>query len=157
MRKIKSPHKAGKILKFYGGSNNSNIDVLLSRLEKVKSNGSSKWLACCPAHDDKSPSLSIRDAGDRVLLHCFGGCSVYDICAAIGMGVHDLFAGGKAPHEIIPGVLRRDFIDTLLIESLICEIAASDLACGKKLSESEINRMQLARKFVSAARGVPNV
>jgi len=33
------------------------------------------WLACCPAHDDREPSLAIRDGEDgRVLVHCHAGC-----------------------------------------------------------------------------------
>ena len=34
------------------------------------------WIACCPAHDDRTPSLSIAEGSDgRVLLTCFAGCS----------------------------------------------------------------------------------
>lgn len=37
--------------------------------------GRGKWTACCPAHNDRSPSLSIREeAAGRVLVHCFAGC-----------------------------------------------------------------------------------
>lgn len=33
------------------------------------------WTARCPAHDDKTPSLSIRDAdGGKVLIRCHTGC-----------------------------------------------------------------------------------
>jgi len=33
------------------------------------------WMARCPAHDDREPSLSIRDADDsKVLVHCHAGC-----------------------------------------------------------------------------------
>lgn len=59
-----------------------NIEDVLSQLHGVRSCGSDKWTALCPAHPDKNPSLSIRQDGDRVLLHCFAGCSFADICAA---------------------------------------------------------------------------
>ena len=30
-----------------------------------------EWSACCPAHDDRNPSLSIREGSDgKVLIHC---------------------------------------------------------------------------------------
>lgn len=38
------------------------------------------WLACCPAHDDREPSLAIRDGDDgRVLVHCHAGCDQRDV------------------------------------------------------------------------------
>jgi|SRR5262245_11802043 len=33
------------------------------------------WIARCPAHEDRTPSLSIAQAEDRVLVHCHAGCS----------------------------------------------------------------------------------
>jgi len=34
----------------------------------------SAWLACCPAHPDRNPSLRITQGYSRVLLHCYAGC-----------------------------------------------------------------------------------
>ena len=69
-----------------------NADELLGRLDRVKRNGGG-WLARCPAHEDRNPSLSITegDAG-RILLHCHAGCTVEEIVAALGLRVVDLFA-----------------------------------------------------------------
>ena len=39
----------------------------------------SAWLACCPAHPDKNPSLRIAQGDSRVLLHCYAGCSAGSI------------------------------------------------------------------------------
>jgi hypothetical protein len=65
---------------------------ILSRLQSVRATGPDRWQAHCPAHEDKSPSLSIRDAGDgRTLLHCFAGCAVDDILASIGMSWEALY------------------------------------------------------------------
>ena len=41
------------------------------------------WMARCPAHDDRTPSLSIRQGDDRVLIHCFAGCSQQAVIAAL--------------------------------------------------------------------------
>src|SRR5262245_36796603 len=50
------------------------------------------WSARCPAHDDRSPSLSIGvGEGRRVLLHCHAGCTPESIVASIGMTLADLF------------------------------------------------------------------
>ena len=43
----------------------SPIDCVLSRLERVKRTGPDRWVAQCPAHDDRRPSLSIRKAEDH--------------------------------------------------------------------------------------------
>jgi DNA primase len=67
------------------------LELLLSRLDKVKSSGADKYIACCPAHDDKTPSLSIRQANDRVLIHCFAGCGANDILDSIGLDYDTLY------------------------------------------------------------------
>jgi putative DNA primase/helicase len=41
------------------------------------------WMARCPAHDERTPSLSIRYANDRILVHCFGGCDQKTVLDAL--------------------------------------------------------------------------
>jgi hypothetical protein len=41
------------------------------------------WVACCPAHEDNNPSLSITQSDDQVLVHCFAGCSQEDVITAL--------------------------------------------------------------------------
>ena len=41
------------------------------------------WTACCPAHDDREPSLSIHDADGKVLVRCHAGCDQSDVIAAL--------------------------------------------------------------------------
>lgn len=79
------------------------IDVVLARLDKPRRTGKG-WAARCPAHEDKSPSLSITEAdGAKVLLHCFSGCNARDVLAAIGLEWKDLF-----PESLSPDA-RRDY------------------------------------------------
>lgn len=76
------------------------LDKVLSCLDKVKSAGTNKWKACCPAHDDKNPSLAISETLDgTVLLKCWAGCTVQDIVSAIGLELRDLFPGNKQPRR----------------------------------------------------------
>lgn len=50
------------------------------------------FTATCPAHEDRTPSLSIREGdGELVLLHDHGGCTVEAIVAALGLTMADLF------------------------------------------------------------------
>lgn len=46
------------------------------------------WMACCPAHDDRNPSLSLTERNGRILVHCHAGCSqeaVIDALRARGL------------------------------------------------------------------------
>jgi len=64
---------------------------IASKLTKAKKTASG-YLACCPAHDDRSPSLSISEgSGGKILLKCFAGCSTDSIVRAIGLEMKDLF------------------------------------------------------------------
>ncbi|MGE5568911.1 MAG: CHC2 zinc finger domain-containing protein, partial [Rhodospirillales bacterium] len=41
------------------------------------------WMARCPAHDDRSPSLAIHERDGRVLVHCFAGCGQEAVIEAL--------------------------------------------------------------------------
>lgn len=41
------------------------------------------FVACCPAHDDKEPSLSLRDADGHLLVHCHAGCDQRAVVGAL--------------------------------------------------------------------------
>jgi len=46
----------------------------------------------CPAHEDRTPSLSVDEGeGGRALVHCFAGCSAKAIASALGLETADLF------------------------------------------------------------------
>ena len=67
-------------------------ETLLNQLHKVKHKGSGRYLACCPAHDDKTPSLAVTESADgTILIHCFAGCSPDEILGAVGLEMTDLF------------------------------------------------------------------
>ena len=72
------------------------IADLLSRLDQVTQRGH-RFSAKCPAHDDRSPSLSIAEGEKGVLVHCFGGCSVDEICRSLGLELKDLFYDAGLP------------------------------------------------------------
>ena len=43
-----------------------------------------EWMARCPSHDDRTPSLSLGDAHDgKVLVHCHAGCDQEHVIAAL--------------------------------------------------------------------------
>jgi hypothetical protein len=82
-----------------------------------------QWLAHCPAHDDAKPSLSVTESDGRILLHCFAGCSVDAICAALGISVADLFmrdndGSGKRTERIVAVYDYRDASGRLLFQTV---------------------------------------
>jgi len=91
----------------HSGAAQNPIDLVLSILTDAKpsSNG---WTAKCPAHDDKTPSLSIKENPDgSVLLYCHGGCETEDVCGAMGIRTADLFpssfkTAGQVPRKENP-------------------------------------------------------
>lgn len=76
------------------------VHDIVSRLDQCRQVGGDKWMARCPSHDDKGPSLSIRDAGDgRTLIHCFAGCGAVDVLTAIGLELSDLYPPTENHYE----------------------------------------------------------
>jgi hypothetical protein len=132
---------------------------LLSRLDKVRKTGPNSWVACCPAHDDKSPSLSIRDGDDgRILFHCFAGCSIDSILGAVGLTINDLFPERLAYNH---SPLRRSFpaadvLETIAREASIVAVAACNIRQGITLSDEDHARLLLASERIFEARRLAN-
>lgn len=76
------------------------IDDFVARLQGVKKVASG-WEALCPAHDDRKPSLSVKEGDDgRVLINCLShGCSSEQIVEAMGLELKDLFLEEIKPIE----------------------------------------------------------
>ncbi|MGH8593010.1 MAG: DNA primase [Gammaproteobacteria bacterium] len=119
-------------------------DDLLARLDKVRPRGKGSWMACCPAHDDREPSLSVRECDDgTILLWCFGGCCVTDISEAVGLELAHLFPEKPAdyghPHKPRhrPRIDARDLIRVLRHALLVVALAAEQLTRGEALSDQD--------------------
>ncbi len=81
-----------------------NVDLLLGRLEGVRPAGPRSWVARCPAHEDRDPSLSVTLRDGRLLIHCFAGCAPEAVLEAVGLTWKDL--RGADPWAWRPPVLR---------------------------------------------------
>ena len=67
-------------------------EKFIERLQVCRPSGKGKWIAQCPAHDDRSPSLSVKEAEDgRLLIHCHAGCGANDVIASLGLEFDDLY------------------------------------------------------------------
>ena len=136
----------------------------VQRLSKVKGRNGS-WTACCPAHEDKSPSLSVREADDgRVLVHCFGGCDVHSVLGAVGMDMSDLYSdreerldSNQVGKPLKPAFYASDLLRIASFECLVVMIAAYDIRRGKKLSEEDMTRLETAQQRIEEVIQYANV
>ncbi len=131
-------------------------DALLSRLDGVRRTGTGRWLARCPAHEDKSPSLSVRETDDgRVLLHDFAGCNVEEILGAVGLTFDALFPERPIEHgkpERRP-FLPADVFEVVRREAGVVAILAADLHKNKVVSEADYERLFVAVKRLNDIAG----
>lgn len=130
-------------------------ETLLSRLERVKRTGAGRWLARCPAHEDRGPSLSIRELDDgRVLVHCFAGCDVNSVLSAAGLTFDDLFPPRNLGHHA--NAERRpfpasDILCAIAFEALVVAMAGSSMLAGKAFRAVDRDRLFLAVGRIQAA------
>jgi hypothetical protein len=130
-------------------------DVLLSCLDRVKRTGPGSWSARCPAHDDKSPSLTIREKDDGiVLVRCQAECDTNDVLGAVGLTFSDLYPPRVVDHRVKPE--RRPFpaadvLRAVAFEALVVSAAATMLANGQPLGAADRDRLIVAASRIQAA------
>jgi hypothetical protein len=129
------------------------VDTLLQRLTKVKG-GKGHWTACCPAHEDRSPSLAVTETDDgRILLKCFANCSVQEIVGAISMDMTDLFPDSNDHYKpkVKNAFYATDLLKVIEFETLVVSVAANNLANGMKLSDDDRSRLKQAQERIMEA------
>jgi hypothetical protein len=135
---------------------------LLHRLDKVRETKPDNWEACCPAHGDKSPSLSITRGDDgRVLLKCWAGCGAAEVVQAVGLTLADLFVRDEHRHAR-PGRKRlypnyRNVLKLLRHEAEVILIASAHLKEGNALSDTDAAALERAHRNLCKAFEAANV
>ena len=125
---------------------------LLARLHGVRKSGPDRWMAKCPAHEDSSPSLSVRAAEDgRTLVNCMAGCEAGAVVGAVGLTLRDLFPAGNisAASGQRFQVPVADVLAALEVEALTVAVIATDLAKGAELTEELKRRLMFAAGRIS--------
>lgn len=108
-----------------------------------------KWyghrgLACCPAHDDRSPSLSIADGDNGPLVHCFAGCEQMAVIQALRK--RGLLPAATHGQRRRYNITKRQH--DLRFERTIINIALFDLKRGIQLTANDQRRVELAIKRI---------
>lgn len=126
------------------------VDII-GRLNGVRSHGRGRWTALCPAHEDRSPSLSVQERDGVWLIHCFAGCSPGEIVSAIGLSLSDLFpeklrrsnfVKPKSAHD--RHLLPEEALRLLEQEAYLVLVAAQRLHRGSPLSGDDAHRLAQA-------------
>lgn len=116
------------------------LDNLLARLDKVRDKGNGQYTACCPAHDDRSPSLAVRETDDgTILIKCWAGCGAADVVAAVGMELSDLFpdSAGSDTLRLTPQRKRfsNDMMAQMVEQILVVAIVGEKIGRGEPLRD----------------------
>ncbi len=135
----------------------SPIDQVLPLLTKVRRRQPGQWSACCPAHDDKNPSLSVRENPDgAVLLRCFAGCEVAAIVGAIGLELHELFPPRdkppNSPARIAPLLTPGQALELLHDETQFIGLVAGNIGHDAVLTEAARERVLQAAGRIAYIR-----
>jgi len=121
------------------------IKTFLSHFTKVRQMKPNHWMACCPAHDDKTPSLSITERPDRTLIYCHAGCEAEDVLKKADLSWSDLYRNQfKAAYEQAAHKRIKVDIDPLDVEKRVLAIAKARIDQGIEMSIDDRARVALA-------------
>ena len=135
------------------------IDSILLRLDKPRRTGSGTWIAKCPAHNDRSPSLTLRETEDgRILLKCHAECSTQAVLDAIGVFWSDLFP--KPLGEHLPPLRKpfpaADVLEAVMQDALAVQQVAHSVARDASISPEQLTLLNRATARILAARDLVN-
>lgn len=136
-------------------------------LPKARKGSGEWWSACCPAHDDKGPSLGfIEHPNGNVGFVCRAGCTKESILAAMGLQWADVFAESMTTEARLQ-YHRRNLESERQHASLVLEIARSNPAtlsedevilvsrCERRVAEIEVELTGLEKAYLDTPLEAP--
>lgn len=115
---------------------------ILPKLQKAHQKGE-RWWACCPVHNDKNPSMTLKEEDGKVLIHCFS-CQAngQQVAEALGLPGSVLFRDSK--RQAIPQkVLEKAKEDAYFIE-----IYEEQKRKGGRITTNDWKRYRTAKERV---------
>jgi hypothetical protein len=123
-------------------------EKLLDRVEKYKELGDGRWVAVCPAHSDRSPSLHITEKADGVvLIHCKAGCGATEVLDALNLNYDDLYPETHYRQE------SRRRVSQSTADEFVIELWEHDRVLGRVPSRGDKERFRDALRRVSEGNG----
>lgn len=125
------------------------VQLILSGLSKHRQSGPGRWLGSCPGplhkRGDRNMSLSIGETAEgAALLHCFAGCEVAAILAALNLSLSDLYPpnlnepdhhGGKPK---VPPIPWKDIFTAISRDLIAIQLMAADIVNGRRFSDEDL-------------------
>lgn len=118
------------------------LETILAKLSKVRKSNRG-YMACCPVHDDKNPSMTITETDDgKVLCHCFScGARGSHVVEALGLTLGELFSGEFTGTYDPKYKLKK----TELEDDLVIMMYEQGKQRGDYLTHSDYKRYKLAK------------
>ena len=101
----------------------------------------------CPAHDDRTPSLSVSLGQRAILFHCFAGCSRAEIISALGrrgVRTRELFDGSGGP---LPELVREETADRNAVRLWRGAVALKGSAAEAYLAKRGVTQLSPDLRF----------
>jgi hypothetical protein len=131
------------------------LTTILNAVDRAKQVKPSQWMSACPCcRSRKGRPLAITEAGDRVLLHAFCGCTTESVLGALGLTVTDLFDTPREHRQepMRARVSARDVLASVSQEVTFVAIIAAYMLEHKTITESDWERLSRASTRIAAAR-----
>lgn len=144
-----------------------NVEPFLAHLDGVKQissqRGLNRWMAKCPSHEDKKPSLRIAEAPNgTILLTCWAGCQAIEIVQSVGLTLGDLFPErdlrklSKTEAADVRMLAKRNDVEacayTIEHEAHVLMQCAIHMQAGRTPSQATLERLVQAYNRVADAR-----
>ena len=104
-------------------------------LKKHRKNGDG-WMACCPAHEDKNPSLSIDSKNGKLVWHCHAGCAQDEVRDAF------IRLGLLPQRQEMPPVERLAPSQDLTLDVTQEHFTLDEISVGKVYAEKHLNSLR---------------
>ena len=126
------------------------LENIIAKLDKVKRVNGTQYKALCPVHNEKTPSLSIKEASNGdVIAYCFGcGATGIDVVSALGLEKSELFRESYQMNEEKPDYetqQKKQYLDDV---SKLSQTLANDNPVVKYLNSRKITAIPKTIRYL---------
>jgi hypothetical protein len=119
------------------------LEDILNHLDKVKKTPSG-YIACCPVHNDRNPSMSVTEKDGVVLMYCFScGANGLDVANSLQISPSALFTD-----VMMPVTMTRRLKSDLQTDAYVISIYESTKQSNGRLTYNDFKRYKLARERI---------